>query len=93
MSNGANSGSSSSDPNKERRIRLRNRDIQIIAEALRIHDMLPENPPQNLGGCQKLIEKIYDIKKLKYSWLEQSDLRRRFSVLAADEGWYARRSR
>lgn len=77
----------------EKRIRLRTNQIQIIDEALQIHKVLPENPPQDPEEAQKLIERIYDEKKLQYTWMDHADLRRRFSCLAEDDGFYARRSR
>lgn len=98
-SNGANTGSDNepnnarADPNKERRIRLKNKDIQIIDEALAIYYILPENSPHDPEDIQKLITRIYERKKLDPRWIELSDLRRRFSCLAEDDGFYARRSR
>lgn len=84
---------SSIDPNKERRIRLRNKDIKIIDEALAIQYILPENPPDDSEKIQQLITRIYERKTLKYSWMDQSDIHRRFSCLAENGGYYARRPR
>lgn len=80
---------------KDKRIRLTLKNIQVIAEAIHIYDRLPENAPQDPIQISKLLTVIYgkDRNKLKYSWSDLSNLSRRFHVLAADEGWAARRSR
>ena len=94
MSNGTNTGSSI-DPNKERRIRIRNKEIQIIAEALYIYDNLPMSAPKEPERIQRMLNLIYgkEGSERKYSWSECHDITRRFRVLEDDDGYYARRSR
>lgn len=80
MNNGINSGSTNGtnkELEKEKRIRLTLKDIQIINEALHVYDRLPDP---------------HDGSK-KYSWSETHVLLRRFSNLAENDGFYSRRHR
>ena len=65
---------------KDKRIRLTQPDIEMLSAALKFYQ-------ENTKGA------LYDLP----DWRKRSkilmDLSRRFSVLSADEGWAARRSR
>jgi len=65
---------------KDKRIRLTLPDIQMISKALRFYE-------ENTKGA------LYDDPNWREISGILSNLSRRFHVLAADEGWAARRSR
>jgi hypothetical protein len=64
----------------DKRIRLKLKDIQMIAKALRFYE-------ENNKGA------IYDEPDWKDKSKRLMDLSRRFHILSKDEGWAARRSK